>query len=70
MLLEITSTFAGKVAFITHIAGTCIHTWKMFQGDISHFWIHVTEYYKNPKFQNGAIRGFWEKESTGVRKPL
>ena len=61
MLLEITSIFAGKVAFVTYVAGTYIQTWKMFQDETSHFWIYVTENFKNPKFQNQAIRGFWAK---------
>ena len=32
-LLEITSTFAGKVTFVTHVAGTCILTWKMIHSE-------------------------------------
>ena len=43
MLHEITSTFAGKVTFVTHVAGTCILTWKMIHSETSCFWTHVTE---------------------------
>ena len=63
MLLEITSTFAGKVAFITHIAGTCIQTWKMFLGDILHFWIHVQSTLRIQNFKMGPLEDFvqgWE----------
>ena len=35
MLLEITSTFAGKVAIVTHVAGTCIQTWKIIHRETS-----------------------------------
>ena len=61
MLLEITSTFAGKVAFITHVAGTCIQTWKIFQGEISHFWIHFQNFKMGPleDFEKKKVQG-WE----------
>ena len=33
---------------------------KKSHGGTSYFWIHVTEYFENPKFQNRAKRGFRE----------
>ena len=33
---------------------------EIIHGGTSDFWIDIAEYFKIPKFQNRAIRGFWE----------
>ena len=39
-----------------HGPGSCVKK-KITYGGTSDFWLHATEYFKNPKFQNGPITG-------------
>ena len=43
---------------LSHGPGSRVKKNKIIHGGTSDFWIDITEYFKNPKFQNRAIRGF------------